>query len=180
MSSIKNLILMNMNLERNNDMAIFYSMNKEYCIVMKRDDVKLWNEMNSFKYFCKFVFKNNLGIPIFELITNEMDIVRFIDTIFSVYVDFNAPEVIYHFNVSSSILETFTFHFIRDPKTYNTTLLISQYNNITGQKIDRVKLTLTDEMITDLLDEMYFIFLIDIDNAFDQYNNFNNYLSPYE
>lgn len=176
MSSIENLIMMNLNLIKgDNDMAIFYTMNNEYCIELSRTSVRLWNEGTNFKYFCKFIFKNNLGIPIFELTTTEIDIDTFLDTIYNVYIDFNAPECIYYFNNSSSILETFSFAFIREKEitndAYNTTIVVSQYNNITKQKIDRVRLSLTDQQLADFFDEMYFIFLIDIDNSLIQYDS---------
>lgn len=163
MSNIKNNILMNlynMNIltKGNNDMATF---NHSFgTINFIREDTKLWYTDNSFKFLCKMIFKNTLGLNQLELILNELDISCILDCIYQ-FLDYNMKEIIASCKQIDRVIH-FTFY-IEEFKYY---LIINEYNIINGISIPRLKISFLDrDDLIKFADIIYFIYLIDIDDG---------------
>ena len=150
-------------IRKESEMSIFTSPMKDYTIEMERTPVSIWFTENSFKYFCKFTFKNNLGIKVLELTTTEEDITRFLENVYTA-IEFGMSSIPEHFNPNSSGLQMFSFMIDRDLAFLNSfTLTVLQYNPMNQVLIPRLKIDLPDDNFYEFLNLIYFSFLIDID-----------------
>lgn len=154
------------------DMAKLETLNKDYIIEIERKDFKLWCTDYSYKYLCKFYFKNNFGITTLELTTCEIDIFVLIDNMCQFYEN-NLNEITIHFNASNLNLEQFIFRFSRN-ENGNYNLLISIYNPVYQIMINKLNIEFSEKKFLDFVDIIYFVFLIDIED-FDQYSYQNIY-----
>ena len=93
------------------DMAIIETFNKDFKIELVRKESKLWFTDKSFKFLCIFKFYNSLGLPLFEIVTNEIDIFIMIDNIYH-YNENNINEIEIPINTNSSNLKRYKFIFI--------------------------------------------------------------------
>lgn len=151
------------------DMAKLETLNKDYNIEIERKDFRLWSTNYSYRYLCKFYFKNNFGINILELTTCELDIFSLIDCMSQFYED-NLNDIAIHFNAHNLNLEQFIFKFTRNGNN-NINLLISIYNPIYQIIINKLNIEFDEKKFLDFVDIMYFVFLIDIDNETYSFEN---------
>lgn len=148
-----------------NELSIFTTMNKDYIIELRRNDVKIWNENSSFQYLCKIIFKNNLNIPVLELVTSEADITSFLEVMYT-YMEFNSSYTIYTFNSNVCNLNSFSFEFVKD--TNNNcidVLFVNQFDPVSKVMVNRIKIEFDNDSLIEFFNQMYFIFLIDIDDS---------------
>ena len=165
--NIDNLILKNIysfsNLREDNTMTRFTTLNNDYIIEMEREDNKVYRFENSFNYLCKFHIKNNLDIPVLDILLNEKDIYVLLDSIYS-YIEFNMIEI-------SIPVSNYLFNFERINNIIN--LSIVECNNFYKTNITRVKIDFNDDKLSQFIDLLYFTFLIDIDDGYILENNPN-------
>lgn len=153
------------------DMATFKTINKDYTIELERKEHKLWETDNSYKYLCKFIFKNNLGIPVFELLTSENDIFVLIDNIWQ-YSECNLPEVVVPINSANALMKSYNMKFTRNERVYNNSFLtISEYDPISQTMINRVVIEFDEDSLFEFTNLIYFMFLIDIDGGIGIYKS---------
>lgn len=154
-----------MNYIKKSNLSLFISMDNDYIIEFERKPFILWSTETSFKYLCKFIFKNNLGITLFELITSEHDIFGLIENMYQ-FVEFGMYDIGFTFNQNNTTLNEFSFGFIRDNNDPNINYFkISEYNPIMETMINRVLIRLDDGYLFDFIYTIYKNFIEDIDEC---------------
>lgn len=152
------------------DMAIIETFNKDFKIELVRKESKLWFTDKSFKFLCIFKFYNSLGLPLFEIVTNEIDIFIMIDNIYH-YNENNINEIEIPINTNSSNLKRYKFIFTRNLNVYNNTIMtITEYDIIQKRYIDRIKIEFDEDTFNSFTNLIYFTFLIDIDGFINPEN----------
>lgn len=184
MSIVTNNILNNMyslgyiDRNENDKPTVFISSNKDYKIEMYRKEFSLWSTESSFKYLCIFDIKTILDIPVLKIILSEEDIMRLLDSVYA-YLEFNMPDIYIYFNANTTNLVQTVFQFKKirnnDKDYYLDQLIIFNLNLVNQQLIPKLSIIFNDEDdIEELLEKIYYTFIIDIDNV-DAYSlNPNN------
>lgn len=167
-NSIENLILLNMidsgTCKRgDNEVAIFRTLNNDYIIELTRNELSRWDTQSGSKYLCRLNFKNNLNILVLELVTTENNISLFLESIYQ-YLEFNMNNITIPFNSINSNFNSYQFNFIKNPLNPDNHILnILQYNPLSNSYIIRISIEFDEYRLSDFLNELYFIYLIDID-----------------
>lgn len=168
--SIESNILFNMyyqgsiSTNKGGNMGTFNSFNKDYIIEFERNSCKLWQQ-NSIGYICKFIFKNNIGVKLFEVNTSVNDIFVLIDNMLQYDLNDMSEIVVPIFGINSN-MKMYNFTFLRNLKVYrNTFLTINEYDNVTEQIMTRATIEFDEDSLNEFRDIIYFSFLIDIDNG---------------
>lgn len=155
---------------KDNEMASIKTTNKDYTLELIRNKSSIWNTENSFKYLCKISFKNNLNILVLDLILSEIDVFCLVDSVYS-FIEFNMFDISIPCYSSKNInLNNYTISLKRIqnyPKDDNIVLSIDEYNSIYNYSITRLQTIIDESNLIDILDLIYFIFLIDIDDRYD-------------
>lgn len=137
------------------------STNNDYKIILQRKDAKLWYSDNSFKFICKFNFKDIIGNSIFEIILNELDIFCLLDNMYQ-FLEFNMSDFFTSFNYNG---KNYIFKFEKSfHNKDNYIMTIFENNNIFNYKLDRIRIEFDENKLLEFVDLIYFTFLIDVGN----------------
>lgn len=166
----------------------WYSPLKQYKFEIQRSDNQLWYpENNEFsKYLISIKIYDMLGIPITEIIFNEIDACRILDSIDSFINDMDSQtfsNMYIYTSVKNPTLSSHAFFLERlnvyfpDDNEINRTpqnwdpinldvrdvlLQVKQYNPVHQIMLDMVSIQLSDEELYNLMYAIYFVALIDI------------------
>lgn len=143
------------------------SLNNDYNIIFKRQESMLWYTDESLKYLCKIIFKNNLDIEVFNIITSEIDMFILIDNIFQ-FLDSNLNNTIVPI-VSNKLIN---FNIVLKRNLDKIYFIIEERNNQINLIFERIKIEFNEDTLLEFANKIYFTFLIDIDNRVDSYYDF--------
>ena len=177
-----------LNVIKDGNIMEWYSPFKQYKFEIQRSDNQLWYpENNEFsKYLISIKISDMLGVPITEIIFNEIDACRILDSMdafindmdhqtFSnmyIYTSVKNPTLSSH----AFFLERLNAYFPDDDDENKTPqnwdlinqdvrdvlLQVKQYNPVHQIMLDMVSIQLSDEELYNLMYAIYFVALIDI------------------
>lgn len=166
MSNIELLTMMNLyqngfiNNKGENLSMTFETLNRDYTIELTRKNTILWNNENSFRYQCEFIFKNICDIEVLRIIVNEEDIMKLIDSVYS-YIEFGMSDVYIFLNSYSINSDDYIFSFKNiENKIF---FAIEYYNKFYDMKLPKLNIEFNDKKLNEFLEKLYYTFLIDID-----------------
>lgn len=153
-----------------NDMMKVYSLGKEYRMELHRKTNTLFSNSRSNNFTCYIDIYNIFNKKVFTILDNEINMSRTIDTLYffvNNYIE-NQDMILGINGYESDILSVDGLNYL----VYCTKigidryrLVINEQNNALGTIIPRVTLIFDDEGLSNFIDSMYFMFLIDIDDG---------------
>lgn len=149
----------------------FISLFNDYKIYFDRKPRQtMFNSNEEYSYICTITIKNNLGITLYTINTNENRIMYFLDCLYN-YIEFNMVDVITPlmcYNNDSVV----TFGFRRNDRDeyYNEELnndqsfYIYEKNILSGKLNERFRIQFNDEKLSEFANCIYMKFVSDLGN----------------
>lgn len=143
----------------------------QYKFVFRRENAELWITDNSYKYKCYIdIFDNLTNILILALNLNEDDVMNVLDC-YTQMNDFGMQDIIvpalkpFSSNGNYFIIKIDQFRIIDDMMSDMSKrwFCVMEYNPLTELVIDRISIEMYVDQLEELMDIMYFIFLIDLE-----------------
>jgi hypothetical protein len=153
-----------------NDMMKVYSLGKEYRMEMYRKTNTLFSNSRSNSFTCYIDIYNIFNKKVFTILDNEINISKIIDTLYffiNNYIE-NQDMILGINGYENDILSVDRLKYLVYCTKIGTDryrLVINEQNNILNTIIPRVTLLFDDEGLSNFIDSMYFMFLIDIDDG---------------
>ena len=177
-----------LNVIKDGNIMEWYSPFRQYKFEIQRSDNQLWypEQYEFSKYLISFKISDMLGIPITEVIFNEIDACRILDSMDAFITQYEHQTYSDIYIYTSTKNPTLSSHAIylqrmdivvpdeEEQTPYNINwdfnhndvrdvlLQIKQFNPIHQTMIDMVSVQLSDEELYDLMYAIYFVSLIDI------------------
>ena len=177
-----------MNVIKDGDRMEWFSPFKQYKFEIHRSDNQLWypEQYEFSKYIISMKISDMLGVPITEIVFNEIDACRILDSMDSFITDFEHQtysDMYIYASTKNPTLNTHAIYLQRlncyfpddDESNKNATnwdpvhndirdvlLQIKQFNPIQQTMIDVISIQISDEELYDLMYAIYFTSLIDI------------------
>lgn len=145
-------------------MCVFNTLYDEFKIRFDRRNCQLWvtNETNNF--ICSMEFINKIGILVFKLEFSEYDAIKIIDNL-ATYEENHMNEIYIPIDSCSTSMCSYTMKVERVDSS-KSKISILQYNFVYENILTKISFELLSNEITEsLLFQMYFSYLIDIDNG---------------
>lgn len=158
------------------DMAVFNTMDGQYRFELKREQAQLWITDTSYKYKCNIDIYNNItNTKIVHLNCNEIDIMNILDCYTQMH-EYNMKDIIcpnlapYTSNGNFYIIGMELF---RIDDVHNILYDVSsrwfnvkEYNPLMEQLVDIISIELSIDELEDLMNLLFFTFLIDQEEKF--------------
>ena len=155
------------------EVAQFVTMDQQYRFELTRKKYELWFTDTSYKYKCIIDIYNNItGTKLVSLNLTEEDVMVMLD-IYTQMCDFGTPSIIvpalkpYNSNGNYYIIE---LELSRYNKVFNIAedvsnrwFTVKEFNPLNQALVQIVSITLNVSEMEDLMDLVYFIFLIDLE-----------------
>ena len=156
------------------EVAQFVTMDQQYRFELTRKNYELWFTDTSYKYKCIIDIYNNItGTKLVSLNFTEEDIMNMLDVYTQMY-DFETPSVIvpplkpYNSNGNYYIIELELYRYNKVSNIMEDIssrwFTVKEFNPLNQALVQIVSVTLDISQMEDLMDLIYFIFLIDLES----------------
>jgi hypothetical protein len=160
--------------DKDNDMAKFITWNNQYRFELKREQSQLWITDNSYKYKCYIDIYNNITDSlIVRLNCSENDIMNMLDcyTQMSEYClqDIVCPNLAPYTANGNFYIITMELFRINDNVMMDVSsrwFNVKEYNPLKEELVDIISIEMNCDELEDLINLIFFIFLVDNDEKF--------------
>lgn len=158
------------------DMGVIKTEQDNFYLYFERNKYENIFNNASFNYICNINIKDILNTNIISLSMNEYVMMSVYDSI-KTFLDFNMPEIIIPINTFNMQGQSYQIHLYKEmTNPMINYFTIDEYSYMHQSMVQRCKIKLSDEEFYNILDIMYFIFLVDIEDYItDIENKFYNF-----
>ena len=176
---MKNLIDMGIVQTQNQILQSDYiTPDKNYIIRLKRQSRLFLSEESDSKYTCTIEFLTSFESSILTIVTSEIEISKMIDS-FYFMIEYGDNTSVYHFfnpidtNCISRVFGLYIPETISAKEFYTNIfdkkLIFAVYDYIDERMIQRIVINMNTKSVYELLEKLYYVFLIDKDDNSKMY-----------